>query len=226
MTVLALQVKMEYIKDTLLLEQDEDKHTGMPSFSDVTTSTDDERFMRTITASGKFKYAPTDRWYLEGGYQWQKAIRSRNGDSVFTVPSAFLKAQTDFNTGSIKHNFATELNGYRWSSGKDKSLLTDMKNISVVDDIALNDSLNVILSASNTWFKKTDYKKDGISWAGSVVYKIVPDFNVYFTYADSLKDGASKTYDKVGHPLYGQTCHLKRGLTAAASTLAIQLENQ
>jgi len=105
--------------------------------------------------------------------------------------------------------FATELNGYRWSSGKTKSLLTDMKNISVVDDIALNDSLNVILSASNTWFKKTDYKKDGISWAGSVVYKIVPDFNVYFTYADSLKDGASKFYDPAdyfpSHPLYGQT---------------------
>ncbi len=185
------------------------KYHGMPSFSDVTTETNGERFMRTITASGKFKYAPTDRWYLEGGYQWQKAIRSRNGDSVFTVPSAFLKAQTDFNTGSIKHNFATELNGYRWSSEKKKSLLTDMKNISVVDDIALNDSLNVILSASNTWFKKTDYKKDGISWAGSVIYKVMPDLNVYFTYADSLKDGASKTYEKPGyditHPLYGQT---------------------
>ena len=181
----------------------------IPDISSITASSSGERFMRTITASGKFKYAPTDRWYFEGGYQWQKAIRARNGDGAFTVPSAFLKAQTDFSTGSINHNFATSLHGYKWLYGKDKDVMMDMKNISVVDDIALNDSLNVILSASNTWFKKPDYKKDGISWAGSVIYKVMPDFNVYFTYADSLLEGQSKFYDpsvySPSHPLYGQT---------------------
>ena len=186
---------------------------NIPDVSSVIASIGKERFMRTITASGKFKYAPTDAWYFEGGYQWQKAIRSRSGDSVFTVPSAFLKAQADFNTGSVKHNFATALNGYKWSSGKGRSLLTDMKNISIVDDIAFGESWNVILSASNTWFKKNGYKKDGVSWAGSVVYKITPDLNVYFTYADSLQDGTSKFYDpsvyRPTHPLYGQTISFK-----------------
>jgi tonB-dependent receptor domain protein len=28
--------------------------------------------LKTTTASVKFKYAPTERWYFEGGYQWQK----------------------------------------------------------------------------------------------------------------------------------------------------------
>lgn len=31
--------------------------------------------LKTKTASIKFKYAPTERWYFEGGYQWQEAIR-------------------------------------------------------------------------------------------------------------------------------------------------------
>ena len=52
-----------------------------------------ERFMKTTTASGKFKYMPLgELLYLEGGYQWQRAIRSRDGTSRFTVPSAFVKA--------------------------------------------------------------------------------------------------------------------------------------
>ena len=183
--------------------------SDIPSVSSVTKSTSGERYMRTIASSGKFKYAPSDIWYLEGGYQWQRAIRSRDGNSRFTVPSAFLKGQMEFNTGSVKHNFATSLNGYKWLNTRSGSLLTGMKNISIVDDMLLNDKLSLILSASNTWFKKTNYKGDGMSWAGSVIYKVMPDFNIYFTYADSLKDGDSKFYDPSkylpAHPLYGQT---------------------
>ena len=41
----------------------------VPSVSSVTrTDPDDERFMRTRTASAKFKYTPIDSLYLEGGY--------------------------------------------------------------------------------------------------------------------------------------------------------------
>lgn len=182
----------------------------VPSVSSVTrVAPGSERFMRTRTASAKFKYTPIDSLYLEGGYQWQQAIRSRDGTSRFNVPSAFLKALADFDTGSVHHNFGISVNGYRWSSGKNNSLLTDMRNISVADDIIFNDNWNLILSASNTWFKKSNYKEDGISWAGSLVYHFTPDFNVYFTYADSLQDGNSKFYDPADylptHPYYGQT---------------------
>lgn len=54
------------------------------------TTSLNERYMKTTTASAKFKYAPFDALYFEGGYQWQEAIRSRDSTSKFVVPSAFL----------------------------------------------------------------------------------------------------------------------------------------
>lgn len=174
-----------------------------------------ERFMKTTTASGKIKYMPFSALYLEGGYQWQRAIRSRDGTSRFTVPSAFFKAQSEFDTSFIHHNIAFSANGYQWKSGVNNSLLGDMRNIGLLYDIGLGEHFEAILSGANSWFKNTSYKKSGISWAGSVIYKIIPNhLNAYFTYADSLKEGSSKFYDPAdtsynNHPLKGQTIVLK-----------------
>ena len=90
--------------------------------------------LKTTTASVKFKYAPTESWYFEGGYQWQKAIRdmygtnktfiNQNGDfsvaasggngaaSRFDVQSWFAKATTEFETFGVEHNFGVQANGY------------------------------------------------------------------------------------------------------------------
>lgn len=170
-----------------------------------------ERYMKTTTASAKFKYAPFDALYFEGGYQWQEAIRSRDSTSKFIVPSAFLKAQSEFQTGFISHNISASLNGYQWKSGANSSLLGDMKNVGLLYDIGLGEHFEIILSGANSWFKNTNYNKSGLSYAGSLMYKIIPStLNVYFTYADSLKEGSSKFYDPSdanyqNHPLRGQT---------------------
>lgn len=170
-----------------------------------------ERFMKTTTASGKIKYIPfnNELLYLEGGYQWQRAIRSRDGTSRFTVPSAFVKAQSEFDTSFIHHNLALSANGYQWKSGVNNSLLGDMKNLGLLYDIGLGEYVELIASGSNSWFKSDDYKKSGLSYAGSAIVKIIPNtLNVYFTYADSLKEGTSIFYDPAiyqNHPLVGQT---------------------
>ncbi|MCD8213572.1 MAG: TonB-dependent receptor [Campylobacter sp.] len=184
---------------------------SVPSVDSVgVAGSNDERFMRTRTASGKFKWTPQDWLYLEGGYQWQEAIRSRDGTSRFTVPSAFLKALMQFDTAGVQHNFGIQGNGYDWKNGKAKTTMSKMRNISIADDIKFNDNWNIILSAGNSWFKSSTYDEDGISWAGSVIYSFTPEINMYFTYADSLQSGEVKTYDSdngfnATHPLYGQS---------------------
>ena len=72
--------------------------------------------LKTTTASAKFKYAPSEDWYFEGGYQFQRAdrhihsvvnrITDKNGNYDtyhsggataayrFDLPSGYLKAVT------------------------------------------------------------------------------------------------------------------------------------
>ena len=196
----------------------------IPSVSSVrAVAQGQEMFMRTVTASGKFKYIPfnNELLYLEGGYQWQRNDRNRASTDRHTVPSAFVKAQSEFDTSFIHHNIALSANGYRFMSGKDDKLATDMRNLGLLYDIGLGEHFEAIVSGSNSWFKQTDYKKSGLNYAGSLIYKIIPNtLNVYFTYADSLQAGASKYYDPTaksngqniypaGHPLLGQTIVFK-----------------
>lgn len=88
-----------------------------------------------------------------------------------------------------------------------------MKNVGLLYDIGISEYVELIFSGANSWFKQTDYKKSGLSWAGSAIYKIIPNhLNVYFTYADSLKGGTSHFYDPAtytNHPLAGQTIVFK-----------------
>ena len=51
--------------------------------------------LKTTTASVKFKYAPTESWYFEGGYQWQKAIRDMYGTS-----KTFTNQNDDFSVAA------------------------------------------------------------------------------------------------------------------------------
>ena len=187
----------------------------IPSMGSVTqnpiTNTNgfNDRFMETTTASAKVKYAPLESLYFEGGYQWQRALRSRTSrGSQFTIPSGFIKAQGAFDTAFIKHNITLSANAYEWMVGKVNSG-DSMKNVGLLYDVGLGRYFEVILSGANSWFKSDDYNKSGISWAGSAIVKIIPDnLNVYFTYADSLKSGTIHSYDSnngydTNHPLYG-----------------------
>ncbi len=179
------------------------------------TTSGTERFMETTTASAKFKFAPHEAWYFEGGYQYQRAIRNRGNTSRFDVPSAFVKAQFEAQTGVISHNISLSANGYQWLSGASKSLNEDMKNVGLLYDIGITRYFDLLFSGAYSWFKGSDYKQGGISWAGSAMVKIIPDkFNIYFTYADSLKAGTAYTYDTDAgytnaHPLFDQTVTFK-----------------
>ena len=189
---------------------------AVPDAKNFNTISGGEVYSRTLTASGKFKYTPISALYLEGGYQWQKSNRSRTDKTTrFTVPSAFLKAQGEFETGFIRHNVAASVNGFQWiiwgENGKD-NLQLETKNVSLLYDIGLGEHFNAIFSGANSWFKQDNYKKSGLSWAGSVVYKIIPShLNVYFTYADSLRPGTAHYYGEnsdgtfdTSHSKYGQ----------------------
>ena len=231
--------------------------------------------LKTTTASAKFKYAPLEHWYFEGGMQFQRADRhihsvvnyliprgrtfqgvtyQRDGDYVtrhsggataayrFDLPSGYLKAVTDFDTWGLNHDFSVQANGYRyvqyryknvstqpWIGGGNlysprvysgsnakrgsdlyKLSTTDMFNVSVLDDITINDQFSLMLSLSNAWIKErgrpvasgtpptlrpitTRYNESGLSWAGSLVYHPAQDASLYFTYADSLQQGGSGT---------------------------------
>lgn len=186
----------------------------IPGIGDFTTDAD-EKFMETTTVSGKFKLTPSPAWYFEGGYQWQRAIRERGSTPDFTLPSAFVKAQTEAQTGVVKHNLTLSANGYQWRMGYG-SVSQDMKNLGLLYDIGITEYFDMILSGANSWFylPDEDYKKSGISWAGSAIIKFTPNFNIYFTYADSLKEGTIHTYDTesgydTAHPLFGQTIVFK-----------------
>ncbi|WP_177386711.1 TonB-dependent receptor [uncultured Campylobacter sp.] len=228
--------------------------------------------LKTTTASAKFKFTPTDKWYLEGGFQFQRADRDTHGvvnyilpsthpqytkpgdyqtrhsggataAYRFDLPSGYLKANTQFNTGDIEHDFSVQTNGYHWTQDRYKNTSTnytsptigniydpkilnytgarrgsglyhyailDMYNVSVLDDITINDKFDVMLSASKAWMRQESYNArqqrlvkaysdSGYSWAGSLIFHPVEDASIYYTYADSLQQGSTHVYDGGPH---------------------------
>ena len=110
--------------------------------------------LKTTTASAKFKFTPTDKWYLEGGFQFQRADRDTHGvvnyilpsthpqytkpgdyqtrhsggataAYRFDLPSGYLKANTQFDTGSVGHDFSVQTNGYHWTQDRYKIASTN-----------------------------------------------------------------------------------------------------
>ncbi|WP_298042527.1 TonB-dependent receptor [uncultured Campylobacter sp.] len=228
--------------------------------------------LKTTTASAKFKYSPTDRLYFEGGFQFQRADRDTHGvvnyilpsthpqytkpGDYYTqhsggataayrydLPSGYLKANTQFDTGSVGHDFSVQTNGYHWTQDRYKSASTnytsptigniydpkilnytgakrgsglyhyavlDMYNVSVLDDITINDKFDVMLSASKAWMRQESYNTrqqrlvkaysdSGYSWAGSLIFHPIEDASIYYTYADSLQQGSTHVYDGGPH---------------------------
>ena len=228
--------------------------------------------LKTTTASAKFKFTPTDKWYLEGGFQFQRADRDTHGvvnyilpsthpqytkpgdyqtrhsggataAYRFDLPSGYLKANTQFNTGDIEHDFSVQTNGYHWTQDRYKNASTnytsptigniydpkilnytgarrgsglyhyavlDMYNVSVLDDITINDKFDVMLSASKAWMRQESYNKNeqrlvkaysdsGYSWAASFIFHPVEDASIYYTYADSLQQGSTYVYNSGPH---------------------------
>ena len=228
--------------------------------------------LKTTTASAKFKFTPTDKWYLEGGFQFQRADRDTHGvvnyilpsthpqytkpgdyqtrhsggataAYRFDLPSGYLKANTQFNTGDIEHDFSVQTNGYHWTQDRYKIASTnytsptigniydpkilnytgarrgsglyhyavlDMYNVSVLDDITINDKFDVMLSASKAWMRQESYNTrqkrlvkaysdSGYSWAGSLIFHPVEDASIYYTYADSLQQGSTYVYNSGPH---------------------------
>ena len=228
--------------------------------------------LKTTTASAKFKFTPTDKWYLEGGFQFQRADRDTHGvvnyilpsthpqytkpgdyqtrhsggataAYRFDLPSGYLKANTQFNTGDIEHDFSVQTNGYHWTQDRYKNASTnytsptigniydpkilnytgakrgsglyhyailDMYNVSVLDDITINDKFDVMLSASKAWMRQESYNTaqqrlvkaysdSGYSWAGSLIFHPIEDASIYYTYADSLQQGSTYVYKSGPH---------------------------
>ena len=228
--------------------------------------------LKTTTASAKFKYSPTDRLYFEGGFQFQRADRDTHGvvnyilpsthpqytkpGDYYTqhsggataayrydLPSGYLKANTQFDTGSVGHDFSVQTNGYHWTQDRYKIASTnytsptigniydpkilnytgarrgsglyhfaviDMYNVSVLDDITINDKFDVMLSASKAWMRQESYNKNeqrlvkaysdsGYSWAGSLIFHPIEDASIYYTYADSLQQGSTYVYKSGPH---------------------------
>ena len=228
--------------------------------------------LKTTTASAKFKFTPTDKWYLEGGFQFQRADRDTHGivnyilpsthpqytkpgdyqtrhsggataAYRFDLPSGYLKANTQFNTGDIEHDFSVQTNGYHWTQDRYKIASTnytsptigniydpkilnytgarrgsglyhyavlDMYNVSVLDDITINDKFDVMLSASKAWMRQESYNArqqrlvkaysdSGYSWAGSLIFHPIEDASIYYTYADSLQQGSTYVYNSGPH---------------------------
>ena len=228
--------------------------------------------LKTTTASAKFKFTPTDKWYLEGGFQFQRADRDTHGvvnyilpsthpqytkpgdyqtrhsggataAYRFDLPSGYLKANTQFNTGDIEHDFSVQTNGYHWTQDRYKNTSTnyvsptignindpkildytnakrgsglyhfaviDMYNVSVLDDITINDKFDMMLSASKAWMRQESYNNrqqrlvkaysdSGYSWAGSLIFHPIEDASIYYTYADSLQQGSTYVYNSGPH---------------------------
>lgn len=228
--------------------------------------------LKTTTASAKFKYSPTDRLYFEGGFQFQRADRDTHGvvnyilpsthpqytkpGDYYTqhsggataayrydLPSGYLKANTQFDTGSVGHDFSVQTNGYHWTQDRYKIASTnytsptigniydpkilnytgarrgsglyhfaviDMYNVSVLDDITINDKFDMMLSASKAWMRQESYNTrqqrlvkaysdSGYSWAGSLIFHPVEDASIYYTYADSLQQGSTYVYKSGPH---------------------------
>ena len=228
--------------------------------------------LKTTTASAKFKYSPTDRLYFEGGFQFQRADRdthgvvnyilpsthpqyTKSGDYYtqhsggataayrYDLPSGYLKANTQFDTGSVGHDFSVQTNGYHWTQDRYKIASTnytsptigniydpkilnytgarrgsglyhfaviDMYNVSVLDDITINDKFDVMLSASKAWMRQESYNArqqrlvkaysdSGYSWAASLIFHPIEDASIYYTYADSLQQGSTYVYKSGPH---------------------------
>ena len=228
--------------------------------------------LKTTTASAKFKYSPTDRLYFEGGFQFQRADRDTHGvvnyilpsthpqytkpgdyqtrhsggataAYRFDLPSGYLKANTQFDTGSVGHDFSVQTNGYHWTQDRYKIASTnytsptigniydpkilnytgarrgsglyhyavlDMYNVSVLDDITINDKFDVMLSASKAWMRQESYNArqqrlvkaysdSGYSWAASLIFHPIEDASIYYTYADSLQQGSTYVYKSGPH---------------------------
>lgn len=213
--------------------------------------------LKNTMLSTKLRYAPTDRWYFEGGFAWQRVDRdthriindiySNNGDfNVYHVggipnyryelPSGYLKAVTDFETFGLKHDLSLQANGYSWNtfrfanspvsgyansggnsmsdphvfarpntrngSNLFKVTQTQMKNLTALDDITINENFSLLLSLSNAWIKtksragnnranslKTRYDDSGLSYGASFIYRPIENMSLYLTYADSLQKG-------------------------------------
>ena len=228
--------------------------------------------LKTTTASAKFKYSPTDRLYFEGGFQFQRTDRDTHGvvnyilpsthpqytkpGDYYTqhsggataayrydLPSGYLKANTQFDTGSVGHDFSVQTNGYHWTQDRYKNASTnytsptigniydpkilnytgakrgsglyhyavlDMYNVSVLDDITINDKFDVMLSVSKAWMRQESYNTrqqrlvkaysdSGYSWAGSLIFHPIEDASIYYTYADSLQQGSTYVYNSGPH---------------------------
>lgn len=213
--------------------------------------------LKNTMLSAKLRYAPTDRWYFEGGFAWQRVDRdthriindiySNNGDfNVYHVggipnyryelPSGYLKAVTDVETFGLKHDLSLQANGYSWNtfrfanspvsgyansggnsmsdphvfarpntrngSNLFKVTQTQMKNLTALDDITINENFSLLLSLSNAWIKtksragnnranplKTRYDDSGLSYGASFIYRPIENMSLYLTYADSLQKG-------------------------------------
>ena len=193
--------------------------------------------LKNTMLSAKLRYAPTDRWYFEGGFAWQRVDRdthriindiySNNGDfNVYHVggipnyryelPSGYLKAVTDVETFGLKHDLSLQANGYSWNtfrfanspvsgyansggnsmsdphvfarpntrngSNLFKVTQTQMKNLTALDDITINENFSILLSLSNAWIKtrsragnnranplETRYDESGLSYGASFI---------------------------------------------------------
>ncbi len=135
-------------------------------------------------ASGRFD---VDSWFLKGltnfetgplshnfavatnGFRWT-IYSARNSGGRANLGTSNLYNLRIFNDPHVAKG-----------SGRYKSSSSDMKNISVVDDIKFNDYFSTILSVSRSWFtsykldpsKEKNYDKSGFNYGVSLVYKPV-----------------------------------------------------
>lgn len=153
-------------------------------------------------ASGRFD---VDSWFLKGltnfetgplshnfavatnGYRWT-IYSARNSGGEANLGTSNLYNPVVFNDQHVAKG-----------SGRYKNSSSDMKNISVVDDIKFNDYFSTILSVSRSWFtsykldpsKEKNYDKSGFNYGISLVYKPVENVSLYTTYADSITSEGS-----------------------------------
>ena len=86
------------------------------------------------------------------------------------------------------------------SSNLFKVTQTQMKNLTALDDITINENFSLLLSLSNAWIKtksragnnranslKTKYDDSGLSYGANFIYRPIEDVSLYFTYTNSLQ---------------------------------------
>lgn len=182
------------------------------SSNDFSNSKDDFKVTQTggSGASGRFD---VDSWFLKGltnfetgplahnfavatnGYRWTLYSARNSGEEKY-LGTSNLYNPVVFNDQHVAKG-----------SGRYKNRKSDMKNISVVDDIKFNDYFSTILSVSKSWFadysldpsKKTNYDKSGFNYGVSLVYKPVENVSLYTTYADSISSEQSLLFTRSGN---------------------------